>query len=161
MIDCIFSPSIPWTNASTMEGLKIPTRLTFICQIRALVLFGYIVRRKGCNLQRLMILGDVQERRPDGRSQVRWSDHGNRTTNTNALKIAQNRSEWMYFTNDWTIGRQPSDIGNDERERKKQRERERERIFSLRSLMNPLYTIRFPNIHLQFPNKPFGCWMTS
>jgi hypothetical protein len=56
------------TNASIMEELKVPNRLSTFVNKRMLQFFGHVVRRDGENLEKIIMEGKVEGRRPRGRT---------------------------------------------------------------------------------------------
>lgn len=93
--------SIPWTayrtNASILKDLKITCRLSTICLRRIFEFFGHVARRRGDNLEKLLVTGKLQGKRPRGRSPMRWSDQIRTNLDTtvhHALHTAQNRTSW-------------------------------------------------------------------
>lgn len=94
---------IPWTarrtNKSVLEELKIAKkpRLSNICLRRIFEFFGHIARKPGDDLQKLIVTGIVDGKRPRGRSPMRWSDQIRSTLSMNvseAVHVAENRSRW-------------------------------------------------------------------
>ncbi|XP_077255535.1 uncharacterized protein LOC143893712 [Temnothorax americanus] len=92
---------IPWTahrtNASILRELGITARLSTICLRRILEYFGHIARRSGDNLEKLMVTGKMEGKRPRGRSPTRWADQIRTTLDTTmheALHTAQDRVSW-------------------------------------------------------------------
>ncbi|XP_071582447.1 uncharacterized protein [Temnothorax nylanderi] len=69
---------IPWTarrtNVSILKELNITDRLSTICRRRVLQYFGHITRRNQDNLEKLIVQGKVEGKRPRGRSPSRWLD---------------------------------------------------------------------------------------
>ncbi|KMQ81702.1 endonuclease-reverse transcriptase [Lasius niger] len=67
---------IPWTahrtNISILNELEIKDRLSTICRRGILRYFGHITRRDHNNLERLIVQGRIEGRRPRGRSPSRW-----------------------------------------------------------------------------------------
>ncbi|CAH2230531.1 jg8859 [Pararge aegeria aegeria] len=59
---------IPWTahrtNASILRQLKITRRLSTTCLKRTLEYFGHIARRDGDNLEKIVVTGKVEGKRP-------------------------------------------------------------------------------------------------
>ncbi|CAH2107939.1 unnamed protein product [Euphydryas editha] len=92
---------IPWTahrtNVSILKQLHIQTRLSTTCLKRVLEYFDHIARKDNDNLERLMITGKIEGKRPRGRSPIRWSDQIRTSlgiTFKDALKGAENRKRW-------------------------------------------------------------------
>ncbi|XP_072934917.1 uncharacterized protein [Epargyreus clarus] len=92
---------IPWiahrTNVSILKQLSIRTRLSTICLQRILEYFGHIARKSGDNLEKLMVTGKIEGKRPRGRSPIRWSDQVRTSLHTSvhdAMQTAENRSKW-------------------------------------------------------------------
>ncbi|KAL0878559.1 hypothetical protein ABMA27_003646 [Loxostege sticticalis] len=71
---------IPWTahrtNVSVLKELKMENaqRLSSICLHRVVSYFGHIARREANNLEKLIVTGKIEGKRPRGRSPKRWSD---------------------------------------------------------------------------------------
>lgn len=85
------------TNQSIIQRLRIKERLSTICLRRILQFFGHIVRRGPDNLERLVVLGDLQGRRGRGRAPARWSDQVKELTGGtiySALRHAEDREGW-------------------------------------------------------------------
>lgn len=96
---------IPWTakrtNKSILDQLGIKTRLSAVCYQRILGYFGHIARRQPDNLDKLVVVGKVEGKRPRGRSPSRWCDQVTTHTGlsvTNAMREAENRSRWKEIT---------------------------------------------------------------
>ena len=96
---------IPWTafrtNASILTKLKIKKRLSTICLKRILEYFGHIARKHGDNLEKLIVTGKVEGKRPRGRSPMRWSDQIRATLDStvyDALRIAEDRAKWRHIS---------------------------------------------------------------
>ncbi|KAA5661874.1 hypothetical protein F3G64_34070 [Pseudomonas aeruginosa] len=92
---------IPWTafrtNVSILQELKISSRLSSECLRRILEYFGHIARKDGSNLERLIVTGKVDGKRPRGRSPIRWSDQIRTALDStfhNALHIARDKNKW-------------------------------------------------------------------
>lgn len=92
---------IPWTahrtNISILRELKITTRLSSECLRRILTYFGHIARKDGSNLERLIVTGKMDGKRPRGRGPIRWSDQVRTALDTsihNALHTAEDRNRW-------------------------------------------------------------------
>lgn len=92
---------IPWTarrtNISILEELGITTRLSAACFQRILKYFGHIARRNPDSLEKLMVVGQVDGKRPRGRSPTRWSDLVKKLTGqpvSKAIKTAEDRITW-------------------------------------------------------------------
>lgn len=64
------------TNMSILEQLKIENaqRLVTTCLQRVMRYFGHISRRDASNMERLIVTGKVEGKRPRGRSPKRLSD---------------------------------------------------------------------------------------
>ena len=94
---------IPWTakrtNVSILAQLHIKQRLSTICHQRILSYFGHIVRRGDENLEKLVIVGNVEGKRPRGRSPTRWSDQLKEPKSTfyNVVRMATDRNRWRQF----------------------------------------------------------------
>ena len=69
---------IPWTarrtNQSILNDVGITDRLSTICRRHILQYFNHITRRGEDNLEKLIVQGKVEGRRPRGRSPSRWLD---------------------------------------------------------------------------------------
>lgn len=92
---------IPWTakrtNVSILKELKVTTRLSSICLQRVLEYFGHIARKDGGNLEKLVVTGKIEGKRPRGRSPIRWTDQIRTTLGCKfyeAIHKADNRSRW-------------------------------------------------------------------
>ncbi|CAH2266806.1 jg7989 [Pararge aegeria aegeria] len=92
---------IPWTakrsNVSILSQLKIKTRLSTICLERILSYFRNITRRGNESIEKLIVVGNVEGKRPRGRSPTRWSDQLRETgarTFYNAIQLAKDRTRW-------------------------------------------------------------------
>lgn len=63
---------IPWTakrtNVSILYQLDIKTRLSTVCLQRILSYFGHIMQRGDSSLEKLVIVGNTEGKRPRGRS---------------------------------------------------------------------------------------------
>uniref|UniRef100_A0A2H1VU13 SFRICE_040172 n=1 Tax=Spodoptera frugiperda TaxID=7108 RepID=A0A2H1VU13_SPOFR len=96
------------TNESILAELQSPMRLTTICQRRFFDFFGHIARKRGDNLEKLLITGKVDGKRPRGRSPIRWSDQIRATLETtvcDAIHIAEDRTAWRNIVNQKVIRR--------------------------------------------------------
>ncbi|CAH2208083.1 jg4661 [Pararge aegeria aegeria] len=103
---------IPWTahrtNVSILRQLKITRRLSTTCLKRILEYFGHIARRDGDNLEKIVVTGKVEGKRPRGRSQIRWSDQIRTALDTKvhtALNVAQSRVKWHKIVQKVVSGR--------------------------------------------------------
>ncbi|CAH2210972.1 jg14263 [Pararge aegeria aegeria] len=103
---------IPWTarrtNASILRQLKITRRLSTTCLKRILEYFGHIARRDGDNLEKIVVTGKVEGKRPRGRSPIRWSDQIRTVLDTKvhtALNVAQSRVKWLKIVQKVVSGR--------------------------------------------------------
>ncbi|CAH2219998.1 jg1075, partial [Pararge aegeria aegeria] len=70
-------------------------RLSTICLERILEYFGHIARRDGDNIEKIVVTGKVQDKRPRGRSPIRWSKQIRTALDTKvhtALNVAQSQS---------------------------------------------------------------------
>lgn len=92
---------IPWTakrtNKSILEQLRISTRLSTTCYERILQYFGHVARRDPPNLEKLLLVGKVEGKRPRGRVPSRWSDQIKLLTGlsvTTAMRQAKDRKTW-------------------------------------------------------------------
>lgn len=94
---------IPWTahrtNISVLKELKIENaqRLSQTCLSKVLKYFGHIARRSDDNLERLIVTGKVEGKRPRGRSPKRWTDQIREQLDIPvnvALHQASDRSRW-------------------------------------------------------------------
>ncbi|CAH2228347.1 jg2703 [Pararge aegeria aegeria] len=99
---------IPWTahktNASILRQLKITRRLSTTCLKRIFEYFGHIARRDGDNLEKIVVIGKVEEKRPRGRSPIRWSDQIDTKVHT-VLNVAQSRVKWHKIVQKVVSGR--------------------------------------------------------
>lgn len=105
---------IPWTarrtNISILRELVVRTRLSSICLQRALQFFGHIARRDGNSLERLIVTGNVEGRRPRGRSPTRWADQIRVAIGTSfcgAIRRAEDREQWKELVVRVTEGHDP------------------------------------------------------
>ncbi|CAH2243650.1 jg26125 [Pararge aegeria aegeria] len=103
---------IPWTahrtNASILRQLKIIKRLSTTCLKRIFEYFDHIARRDGDNLEKIVITGKVEGKRPRGRSPIRWSDQISTALDTKvhtALNVAQSRVKWHKIVQEVVNGR--------------------------------------------------------
>lgn len=94
---------IPWTahrtNISILKQLKLEKtqRLSTTCLQRILRYFGHVARRDTNNLERLMVTGKIEGKRPRGRSPKRWSDQITEELKmpvSDALHQATERDRW-------------------------------------------------------------------
>lgn len=94
---------IPWTahrtNVSILKQLKLEKtqRLSATCLRRIMQYFGHVARRDGNNLERLIVTGKVEGKRPRGRSPNRWSDQISKQLEmpiSAALHQATERNRW-------------------------------------------------------------------
>lgn len=92
---------VPWTarrtNASILDVIQEPQRLSQTVYSRILRYFGHVSRRENDNLDRLIVQGKLEGRRPRGRSPKRWADQIKDLTNTSiieATRDATNRDRW-------------------------------------------------------------------
>ena len=69
---------IPWTmrrtNASILEEIGVSKRLLHTINIQMLSYFGHIARRKGNNLEKVIMQGMIEGKRRKGRPRSRWID---------------------------------------------------------------------------------------
>ena len=69
---------IPWTkrrtNASILEETGVSKRLLHTINIQMLRYFGHIARRKGNNLEKVIMQGMIEGKRRKGRPRSRWID---------------------------------------------------------------------------------------
>lgn len=100
---------IPWTarrtNVSILNELNIQDRLSTICRRRILQYFGHITRRDKDNLEKLIVQGKVEGRRPRGRSPLRWLDQVKEFTGhtlQSNLRAAEDRQQWKNTINKCT-----------------------------------------------------------
>ncbi len=101
---------IPWTafrtNVSILRELKISSRLSSVCLRRVLEYFGHIARKEGNNLERLIVTGKMEGKRPRGRSPIRWSDQIRTTLDSTihgALHTARDRIGWRKIVREKVI----------------------------------------------------------
>lgn len=92
---------IPWTahrtNLSILNELQVKQRLSSICMQRILKYFGHIARKPSDNLEKLMITGKMDGKRPRGRSPKRWTDQVSEQLNirmSEAIHCASDRGKW-------------------------------------------------------------------
>ncbi|CAH2254798.1 jg15382 [Pararge aegeria aegeria] len=106
---------IPWTahrtNVSILRQLKITRSLSATCRKpvkRILEYFGHIPRRDGDNLEKIVVTGEVEGKRPRGRSPIRLSDQIRSALDTKvhtALNVAQSRVKWHKIVQKVVSGR--------------------------------------------------------
>lgn len=96
---------IPWTahrtNVSILEELQINVRLSTIVRQRILKFFGHVSRRKDDNLEKLMIQGKIEGKRPRGRSPKRWMDQMKHFTGNSLqdnMRCITDRDRWREIT---------------------------------------------------------------
>ena len=69
---------IPWTmrriNASILDDIVVCKRLLHTINIQMLSYFGYIARRKGNNLEKVIMQGMIEGKRKKGLPRSRWID---------------------------------------------------------------------------------------
>ncbi|CAH2244605.1 jg11719 [Pararge aegeria aegeria] len=78
---------------------------------RILSYFGHITRRGNESIEKLIVVGNVEGKRPRGRSPTRWSDQLRETgarTFYNAIQMAKDRTRWREILYD-KITRHTSD----------------------------------------------------
>jgi hypothetical protein len=88
------------TNASIMEELKVPNRLSTLVNKRMFQFFGHVVRRDGENLENIIMEGKVEGRRPRGRTANRWVDQVKRITDLplqRSLRKAEDSPGWRHY----------------------------------------------------------------
>lgn len=92
---------IPWTahrtNVSILEELGIQERLSSVVKRRILKYFGHVTRRKDDNLEKLVVQGKPEGKRPRGRSPRRWIDQVKEFTGTpfqENIRNASDRDKW-------------------------------------------------------------------
>ncbi|CAH2261295.1 jg21964 [Pararge aegeria aegeria] len=97
---------IPWTakrtNVSILAQLGVRVRLSSICYQRLLSYFGHIMRRGNDSLEKIIVTGNTEGKRPRGRSPTRWADRLKKSDSDRfyqIAKMASNRSRWRQFTN--------------------------------------------------------------
>lgn len=81
------------TNESILTELKIPMRLSTTCVRRSFEILD-IARKRGDNLEKLLVTGKVCGRRHRGRNPMRWSDQIRSTLNISvhvAIHTAEDR----------------------------------------------------------------------
>lgn len=118
---------IPWTahrtNVSILKQLKLEKtqRLSATCLRRIMQYFGHVARRDGNNLERLIVTGKVEGKRPRGRSPNRWSDQISKQLEmpiSAALHQATERNRWRQLVEEIKRSHDPQQWGNRlERER--------------------------------------------
>lgn len=90
---------IPWMvmrmNQSILTKIGVRIRLLTICRQHVLkYTFGHLARCESDNLEKLVMVGNVEGKRPRGRSPTRWSDQFREATQSNleaALHIGADR----------------------------------------------------------------------
>ncbi|CAH2218539.1 jg23190 [Pararge aegeria aegeria] len=97
---------IPWTakrtNVSILAQLGVSVRLSSICYQRFLSYFGQIMRRENDSLEKIIVMGNTEGKRPRGWSPTRWVDQlkkSNSDRSYQIVKMASNRSRWRQFSN--------------------------------------------------------------
>lgn len=92
---------IPWTekrtNESILQELNITERLSKTIQRSILKYFGHIMRRKDDSLEKLIVQGKIEGKRPRGRSPTRYVDQVSGATGTSVydcIRTAENREDW-------------------------------------------------------------------
>ncbi|CAH2267501.1 jg22589 [Pararge aegeria aegeria] len=87
---------IPWTakrkHILILSQLKIKTRLSTICLQRILSYFGHITRRGNESIEKLIVVGYVEGKRPCGRSPTRWPDQLRETAAAVAVSLVEDGS---------------------------------------------------------------------
>lgn len=100
---------IPWTafrtNVSILQQLKLEKtkRLSTTCLQRIVRYFGHVARRDTNNLERLMVTGKIEGKRPRGRSPKRWSDQISEELEisvSTALHQATERNRWRQLVDE-------------------------------------------------------------
>ncbi|CAH2233773.1 jg11778 [Pararge aegeria aegeria] len=101
---------IPWTahrtNASILRQLKITRRLS-TC-LKRILEYGHIARKDGHNLEKIVVTGKVEGKRPRGRSLTRWSDQIRTALDIKvhiALNGAKSRVQWHKIVQKVVTGR--------------------------------------------------------
>lgn len=99
---------IPWTahrtNVSILQQLNIKKRLSSFISQQYLKYFGHIARKPEA-MEKLIIEGKVEGRRPRGRSPSRWVDqlkHLTGETLQQAIHHAQDRDSWQMVVKETT-----------------------------------------------------------
>jgi len=84
------------TNASILEELDIHDRLSTRCRRNILKYFGHVIRRDKAGLEKLVVQGKVERKRPRGRSPTRWIDQIKTSEKPlqTSLREAEDRSGW-------------------------------------------------------------------
>lgn len=85
------------TNQSVADEIQIPDQLSKIINRSILKYYGHISRRDDDNLERLIIQGKMEGKRPRGRSPRRWTDQVKELSKrplAECSRIAKNREEW-------------------------------------------------------------------
>ncbi|PZC86449.1 hypothetical protein B5X24_HaOG209168 [Helicoverpa armigera] len=92
---------IPWTafrtNESILKLLHVKERLSTIVLKRYLRYFGHIARKPPDNIEKSILLGKRQGKRPRGRRPTRWTDLLSKTLQKpfqEAYRLAQDRERW-------------------------------------------------------------------
>jgi hypothetical protein len=86
------------TNVSILSQLYINTHFSTICLRRILSYFGHIMRRGDDNLEKLIVVGEVEDKRTRGRSPTRWSDQVKEGSSSSkfrqAVRATMDRDRW-------------------------------------------------------------------
>ena len=91
---------IPWTmrrtNASILEEIGLSKRLLHTINIQMLSYFGHIARRKGNNLEKVIMQGMIEEKRRKGRHRSRWIDQRSAIglPLRDCYALAEDRHQW-------------------------------------------------------------------
>ena len=93
---------IPWTarrtNVSILQELNVQRRLSATVRANILKFFGHITRSGEDSIERLVVQGHVEGRRPRGRSPTRWTDQIKSITGKSfqeCTRAAMDRREWQ------------------------------------------------------------------
>lgn len=101
---------IPWTerrtNVSIINELNITNRLSCKIRLKQLKYFGHIMRKSPDNMERLIIQGKVEGRRPRGRSPTRWIDQITTSCSKpmhDVIEMTKDRGAWRKIIHDVTL----------------------------------------------------------
>lgn len=85
------------TNASILRQFKISSRLSSECLYRILNYFGHIARKDDGNLEKLIVTGKVEGKKPRGCSPIRWTNQIRTafdSTVHKGLHTAKEKTKW-------------------------------------------------------------------
>ncbi|XP_038210020.1 uncharacterized protein LOC119830903 [Zerene cesonia] len=89
--------------------------LSSTCLRRILEFFGHIARKRGDNLEKALITGRLEGKRPRGRSPMRWTDQVKSSALINiseAIHIAEDRDKWREISAGGRVSREASAAGS-------------------------------------------------